>query len=510
MKKSGFLSFLCFLSLTIWGQQTLEPIDSYHKDRLWSLNPDLPSSFLPQTESAFPLRNLIRDSSKQYYLFTQKLFKEYLFEIKGDGYRIDIQPILDVSRGNDKADTNIRSLFNNTRGVAIDVNLLDKFSFTTAYYENQNRFSLYETDYYRSIGERYPNDTTYYADNAVIPGAARTKSFKVDAFDYGYAIGSVVFKPNKHLSFIGGNNLNFVGRGYRSLFLSDNSVPSTYFRTDINLKRFSYTIFRSKHINLLRRPYRTTVEAYYEQNLFSSQFLTYKPTSWLQISYFEGSKWWLGDSVTSVPVNACYYQPLPFLSQLILGKDKRLFSINGLQLEASFPSFSIYHQLALNGTSTNKAAFQLGVRLYPRNIKGLHVQLEYNNVPDRIYSASRSRLNYNAYNLPLAHPKGQSFQEAIIRVSYTYKRLYMDGKWIHYTLEDYLPNSLLVSPLNDQRTNRSILHQQIEIGYRFNPKSDLKLFVRHIFRTENTGDFQKTQIFMFGLSTAIINHYNDL
>lgn len=509
MIKSWFYLFVVLITYTGWGQQTLEPIDSYHKDRLWGLNPTIPS-FLPQPEGVFALRKTIADSSKQYYMLTQKMYKEYLVEIKGDGYRIDIQPILDVQRGNDKADTNVRTLFSNTRGISFEVDLLDKISFSTAIYENQNRFSLYESGYYNSIGERYPDpDSTYHIENAVIPGAARTKPFKGDAYDYGYAIGSVIYRANKHLIFMGGNNGLFVGRGYRSLFLSDNSVPATYIRADIQAKRWSYTILRSKHFNLLRRPFRTTVESYYEQNLFSSQYLSYKPTDWLHISYFEGSKWWLGDSVTTTKVDPSFYLPVPFLAQTLQGSDSLFYSLNGLQLETSFPDFCVYSQIALNGTKIDKAAFQMGVRIYPRKLKNFNFQLEYNNVPDGIYTAANSRLNYSAYNLPLAHPKGQSFQEAIFRLSYSFERFYVDCKWIHYTLEAYQETSLIVSPIDLNQNNRSIFHQLIELGYRFNPKNDLKLFARHLYRTENQGAYQKTQLLMLGLSINVINHYND-
>ncbi|MBU2018788.1 MAG: hypothetical protein KJ941_04000, partial [Bacteroidetes bacterium] len=113
-------SFLLILSISqgFFAQQNLEPIDSYHKDQLWNKAPET-SSFLPIPQSRFDLRNSLRDSSRQYYWITQKLFKEYLFEIKGDGYRIDITPVLNIARGKDRADSNLRSLFDNTRGVQI-------------------------------------------------------------------------------------------------------------------------------------------------------------------------------------------------------------------------------------------------------------------------------------------------------------------------------------------------------------------------------------------------------
>lgn len=516
MLKPGLL-LLLYLPFQVFAQQNLLPISSFYKDQLLAPRSNsyvLKSSFYPISEGEYNLHSLIRDSSKQYYQFTERLFKQHLFEIKGESYNMSISPILNFALGKDFEDTNTRRLFNNTRGFLVEVDLLDKFSFSTALYENQNRFTQYESTYFKSVGERYPKaiDSTYFVDNAMIPGGARTKPFKVDGFDYAYAIGNVVYAPNAHLRIMAGNNANFVGEGYRSLFLSDNSVPSIYGRADITFaKRFDYTILRSKQFNLLRRQVYNTVEAYYEAKLFSCQFLNFRASDKLSISLFDGSYWNVGDSVSSAKVDGAYYIPLPFIGGLLANNPQKVNMLSGLQINyLPIANVRLYGQMALSNWNNKSIGSQIGVRYYnPFGLKKGMLQLEYNNVPKRLYVSKNSRLNYSASNLPSAHPKGNGFQEYILRFNYSKKRWYADVKSILYQLKDYEANNLVASNYNLSAISGSIYHQQTELGYRFNKKMNLELFVQHLYRTSSLAGEAQTNAIYFGLRTGLINHYND-
>jgi hypothetical protein len=515
MKKFPFL-LIFFLASSVFGQQNLVPISSFYKDQLLAprSNPyGLKSSFFPRSEGEYDLASTIRDSSKQYYELTDHLFKKHLFEIKGEGYAMCISPVLNMALGKDYEDTNERRLFNNTRGFLVEVDLLDKFSFSTALYENQNRFTHYETNYYKSTGERYPGpDSTYFIDNAIVPGAARTKPFKVDGFDYAYAIGNVVYAPKSYLRFMLGNNANFVGEGYRSLFLSDNSVPSIYLRADATIaKRIDYTILRSKQFNLLRRPIYSTVEAYYEAKMYSSQFLNFRATDKLSISLFEGSYWNVGDSVSSKSVNGAYYIPLPYVGGLIVNNPKEVSTLSGIQMTyLPLENLHVYGQLALSNWNTKTIGSQIGLRYYsPFGLKESLLQLEYNNVPKRMYLSENSRLNYSSTNLPSAHPKGNGFQEFVLRFNFTKRRIYTDVKSILYLMKDYESTNLIASNFNLAQKTGTIYHQQIEVGYRVNRKMNLEIFLQHIYRSSSLDGEQATNALFFGLRTGLINHYTD-
>ena len=516
MIKFRFLLFLA-LPIQLFAQQNLLPISSFNKDQLLAPRKNLygvNSSFFPRSEGQYDLKTIIRDSSKQYYEIAERLFKKHLFEIKGDGYSIYVSPVLNIALGKDYSDTNERRLFNNTRGFLIEIDLLDKFSFSTALYENQNRFTQYETGYFKSVGERYPNylDSAYFIDNAMIPGGARTKPFKVDGFDYAYAIGNVVYAPKSYLRFMAGNNANFVGDGYRSLFLSDNSVPSIYGRADVTFaKKFDYTVLRSKQFNLLRRPIYTTVEAYYEAKLYSSQFLNFRATDKLSFSLFDGSYWSVGDSISSIKVDGAYYIPLPFIGGLLANNAQKVNMLSGLQMAfLPIPEVRLYGQLALSNWNSKSIGSQIGIRYYnPFGLKEGMIQLEYNNVPKRLYLSDNSRLNYSASNLPSAHPKGNGFQEYILRFNFSKKRWYADVKSVLYQLKDYEENNLIAVNFSISSETGTIFHQQTEVGYRFNKKINLELFLQHLYRTSSFAGETTTNAIYFGIRTGLINHYND-
>ena len=511
--KIGVVLLLSLLPFFSMGQQNMLPISSFFKDELFRNNRFSGSSFLPRSEGEFDLHAVIRDSSIQYYEFLDVLFKKHLIEIKGDGFNISISPTLNVGLGKDFEDTSSTRLFNNTRGFLVKVDLLKNFSFTTALYENQNRFTKYENAYYASIGERYPGaDSTYFAQNGVVPGGARTKPFKVDAFDYAYAIGNIVFKPADFVRVSAGNNSQFVGRGYRSLFLSDNSVPAIYLRGDFKISdKLEYTVLRSKQFNLLRRPIYSTVESNYEAKLFSSQFLNYQVTPQFSLSLFEGSYWNVGDSISTKSVNGAYFLPVPFAGPAIVNNENEVNSLSGLQLEYQWKDkIGFYSQLAISNWNTKSIGSQIGMRYFDAfGLTNSLLQLEYNNVPKRLYLSENSRLNYSSYNLPNAHPKGNGFQEYILRFNYTKKRFYGDWKSVFYQFKNYQEGNLIAVNKDIEKRTGQIYHQQIELGYRVNKKMNLELFVQHLYRNPSGVSQSPTNAVFLGLRTGFLNHYND-
>ena len=64
---------------------------------------------------------------------------------------------------------------------------------------------------------------------AIIPGRGIAKDFKSDAYDYPVAEAYLSYTPSKYFNFQFGNGKNFIGDGYRSLFLSDVASPYPLF-----------------------------------------------------------------------------------------------------------------------------------------------------------------------------------------------------------------------------------------------------------------------------------------
>mgnify|MGYP003401932541 CR=1 FL=1 len=73
-----------------------------------------------------------------------------------------------------------------------------------------------------------------------IPGAGYYKDFKTGGYDYFRAKGYVAFTPSKYISFQFGNDKNFIGDGYRTLFLSDDGANYFYLKLNTKLWIFDY------------------------------------------------------------------------------------------------------------------------------------------------------------------------------------------------------------------------------------------------------------------------------
>ena len=261
-------------------------------------------------------------------------------------------------------------------------------------------------------------------------------------------------------------------------------------------------------LNLLRRPFTSSAEAYYEPKAFSTNYLTYKLSNKLIVSLFDGGFWSKGDSITSKKVNGMFYNPVPFINRLVVS-DNQVFCLSGLNITYAYSNrLRFYGQLV---TSDFKSTgYQIGLRLY--NFASLNkalVQLEYNNVPSLLYLANNKRLSYSNGNLPLAHTKGNGFQEFIFRFNYEYLRFYIDLKLVVMGLNDHQNTILNAYSNNKQRISGNLQHQVYEIGYRFNRKINLQLFASYLYRQDQSTSFPNTQFFSVGIRTGLLNHYND-
>lgn len=506
----------CTFYLSVFSQQNLLPLHSFYKDQIFANKLSKPyngGSFFPVRESQYDLIPAINDSSKQYYDFTYVLFQKHLIEVSGKDFHFTIDPAIDFSMGRNLSDTILRNLFQNTRGFHVEGDFFKNFSFSTTLYENQARFNNYESAYYSSVGELYPRpDSTYLTQNAVVPGGGRTKPFKGDAFDYSSAVGYFVYAPIKNIAVTVGNNMQFVGDGYRSLLLSDNSFNAPYFRVDWALHpKFNFTYLRSRQLNLMRRPASGSVEAYYEAKGYSVNYFTYKPNEKISLSFFESGNWNRGDSITSRSANPMFYNPLPFLSGLVLKNKNEVVSLLGLNLSYQLAqNHRLYGQFALNDYDARKTAFQLGYRGYDYSGVGdFMLQVEYNYVANATYETRNRRLNNIQYNLPVAHVKGNGFQEFLVRTNYELKRVYIDLTMVYYLTDNYSATALLSIYDVMPRSSNAIFYENLEVGYRFNRKMNLMLFGSWTYRTETNTSFLGTNSFSFGLKTGLRNNYKD-
>ena len=517
------LLFVFFLFYA-FSQEILLPISSFNKDKIILLTNELNqrpffgNGIFPISENEIKNYNLTFDDSiSKYKWLRRKLFHEHFFQIKGVDYSLNFDPLVNISLGREKG-TFENSLLQNTRSFQVYGDVNNKISFYTAFFENQARFSSFETDYYKSRGELRIVNGNYVQENAVIPGSGRTKPFGDNGFDYASAMSYLRIKANDLLAIQFGNNQNFIGWGHRSLLLSDNSFNATALRIDFTYKKFNYHILKAKHLNLWRRAYTTAVEMPYEKKNYTAHYLTYRPIPNLSLGVFESTIFYREDSVFSQWMHPLYFNPLIGLNSLVFGWEnfhaKNLLGLNlAYQLGKKHLLFSqiITDQIGSEGAY----GFQIGWRSRDLfTIKNFNLHLEYNQTSNKLYSAKNKRLAYTHFNLPLAHSLGNGFQEFILRMSYSINRFYFQVQLMAYLKNQRMTNNSdlfesrkIVYDLNEQNVARL----DSEFGYLINPKTHLSIFSKMTIRKiENQIEgVSKNGILMVGLKSNLFNQYND-
>ena len=496
MKKIAFL-FLLLFAFSTQAQESLS-VHSFFRDQ------EQKPSFDRNKEAAKSKTSVLKDSNK--FSFTEKFKRafldQYLFEVHEKNVNLYISPVVNFQLGQNWLDSDGPSLFQNTRGLYVKGELLKNFSFCSAFVENQARFSDYETSFIANHGEFYPNAATQQ-QNGVVSGSGRTKPFKDGGFDYAFAIGSFLYKPLKNLEIRAGNAPAFIGSGYRSLILSDNSyqAPSIDVKYSF-LKKWSYGLRRTRLFNLIRKNAYATVEGYYQPKASALHYLTCDINTKITIGFFENTIWTMGDTITEKP-NSLYYAPIPFLGLT----QSENFSLYGFDATESVgEKVRFYQQLVLSGFDISQMGFQLGVRFYDL-LPNSMFQVEYNKVGSNLYDGATPNMSYTHYNLPLAHPKGQGFDELVIRANVSMNRFYGESKTVCYWLKNYKERGLLPMDHESAAIEDMIIHQQFELGYRINPKINFCLFGRAVLRVS---DIDPTQLLLHvGLSTNLFNSYND-
>lgn len=524
--KQLILILICIGSFQVFSQGYLPLSNYYHNeaDRLL-LNDSTGLTSFNQHQSLKPIldtrtitQKLYRSEGKYYYWITQKLFKENFIIFKGDGFWCSIDPIVDLEMGTDFSADSLKLNYWNTRGIRIQGKFLSKIAFSTSIYENQAVLPDYQTSYVNQFGEFIPNgsNTTYYQNNAVIPGYARTKPFKTTGYDFAYASGNVSFTANEYLNFQLGNGNHFIGNGYRSLLLSDFTVNYPFAKIETNFwsNKIQYNTIYALHQNLYRLHTFSTPEATYERKIGTYHYLDIAVNSHIELGLFEGNHWQRVDSLGTHQPDYLWLNPLPFMNTILKGDEANGFnSVLGLNFSVHYNTFRGYAQAVFDQGTIS--AYQVGLKFMDVVTKKLDLLIEYNHADANTYQSSNNRYNYSHYNLPLAHPYTNGFDEIIFALDYQFKRLFFHNQ-VNYSRREQSdiakarPVILLPSTSASNTSQTHIIYNQFEMGYRFNKAYNLQFVVGHLYRNETSpAEIPLTNYTYVGLKTGLKNKYLD-
>lgn len=346
-----------------------------------------------------------------------------LFEVHVKDFDLVVNPVIQFVLSKEK--DNDQSLFLNTRGLTLRGKIANKIGFAAYVTDNQERDPAYVQQ--------------WITDRKAVPGAGFYKDFKdpggVDYFD---ARGYVSFNVTKYIDVVFGYDKNFIGNGYRSLFLSDFGNSNLFLKLNTRIWKFNYqNLFMELH-NADSRVGDKLIGKKYA----AMHHLDINITKWLNIGLFEGITFGRVDHF-----EFGYLNPIIFYRSIEQQNGSFDNSVVGMDAKANVAKkFQFYGQLLLdefnlsevkagNGWWANKFAYQIGAKYIDVvGIKNLDLQLEYNSVRPFTYSHNDSVANYTHYNQPLAHPLMANFREFIAMARYQpAPKWLVQVKTIYYT-----------------------------------------------------------------------------
>ncbi len=519
-----------FLFLSMWfgragAQQNDVPLNRdiyYDIDRNGACRTStMHTGLRPIIESRADLENVMGfrvDSMRHYYYLTTKLFAEHLIEVEKEGFKLSIDPVFRFEAGRDLVETTVpnanRSTNNfNSRGFWIKADLGKDVSFQTGFYENQAILPLYLYHYTQSSG--------------VIPGQGRVKAFGRRGFDFAWAHGAISWSPRRWLNAQIGTGRHFVGNGYRSMLLSDNTFPYPFLKFSAITpdQRLQYTTINAKFQSVSdpsdRLPTGESAESlfYWRRASFKHVSVNLGPA---QLGLFEATLWHNIDSSGVKPFNSLELNPLIGLNTVLIGFGGANKQLIGLDAKVRFTDkFFAYGQFALDDPAEQRYAWQAGFQWFDVLRRDLHVLLEYNSATPFAYSSNYWRGSYSHYNQPLAGPLGAGYNEAVAIVDYG-----IDQKWWFRAQAGYATfmadtSAVTVSGSNifDTRdktgpdslaVERNRAWLDLSFAWRFNANQNTSLSVGYIARDlDPAPDQLNSHYFYVCLRTSLFNRYYD-
>lgn len=459
------------------------------------------------------------DTAKYFYDVTEKLFRDHLFIVDEDEFHLTVDPLFQFETGNDfgdvtpYADTN-RYYFN-TRGIWIKADFGKKLSFQTMLHETQALVPQY-----------------LYLDmvrDNVVSGQGRVKLTAVRRIDFGWSQASVGFAPVKWLNIQLGHGRHFVGHGYRSVLLSDHSVGSPYLQFSVRAwkDRLQYTTWHTKLQHGVRKEDRLPTGSSSE-SMFGWMRARFNHLAIqlgrAELGLFESTIFRNIDENGVMPFDALELNPVIGVNTLVHGFNGPYKNLVGVDAMVKVvDKVSVYGQFATDDPAQQRYAWQAGLHVFDLVKRDIHLQLEYNAAKPFMYMDDPVQLAYMHSGLPMAHPMGANFDEAVAILDIGFlERFRVQGK---VNLATYHEDSLitdnhgidldkpdmLTAPNVAPAQERQLTYLDLNASYLINPVTNLR-FVVGLWRRDVPGtadNFQSSYVYV-SLRTGLFNRYYDL
>ena len=443
----------------------------------------------------------------------------------GNNSVLAIDPVLDGTIG--YSSEKDKPLLSGAAGLRLQSVINNKISFDATFVGHSNQFPQYV-------------DSLIVNKHYIIPGSIAAYHRKNRRFNYADVNVNFTYTPNQHFLVSAGYGKQFIGDGYRSLFLSDNATNYPYLRLQARLWKLTYNVLYNRYEN----KYWYSVDGKSQPKYSTIHYLGINVTKKLQLSAFDEVTWLGRDTNFHRGFDVAYLNPLIYMRPIEFSIGSPDNAMIGLAFKyKAFHQGFVYGQVALDdlyiGASLdsgkqffgNKYALQLGV--WNNNVfgvKDLTWRLEWNGVRPYVYGhgvGDNISLNYTHYYQSLTDPFGANFHEFISIFNYTNKRWY-GALENQFTIRGEHPADKPASFNNGenlwggeediirfgdktlQGNKVKYFYNQLSAGYLINPKNRLSVQADATYRRRwGTGIKQSEVLFSFGVKTNLFNNYYD-
>lgn len=394
-----------------WTDLDMSPVDEYNLHSLLMNNTEWVSVPREDFTSRKPLLKVFYKT------------KANMIEVNNKDFFLAINPVIQFNQAVEPGYK--QAVFLNSRGVTLRGLIGKKIGFSSYLTDNQERGPLF---FQQKVAEL-----------RAVPGVGFYKPFKdsTNTADYFDARGYFTFNVAKFIDIQFGYDKNFIGNGYRNLFLSD--WGNSYLFAKINLKVWKLN-YQSLFMEL-EPQFTKTSDTLLDKKYAAMHHLSVNVTKWLNLGLFEGVIFGRRNHF-----EFGYLNPVIFYRHIegtigspdnaVGGFDFKANVAHRLQFYGQFlaDEFRI-NEIRHDPTNyVNKFGMQVGVKYVDAfGIRNLDLQGEVNRVRPFTYTHDDTLANYTHYNQPLAHPLGANFQEFIGIADYQpAPRWYINAKAIYY------------------------------------------------------------------------------
>jgi len=379
-------------------------------------------------------------------------------------------------------------------------------------------------------GQYFEKGTNGFDTLKVLPYCGKWFSQSEKIYFFPAITGSINYKPGNHFLFQAGYDRNFVGNGYRSVLLSENSAPYPFVKINFQSWRVNYFIMWAYLNDISDNGFTDKYGVFH--------YLDINLTRRLSIGFYESVIWWGSDANTVRGIDPAYLNPVIFFrpieysihspdnaniggnASLRLGKRSYLYG------QLYLDDLMVKELLKNSGWWGNKYAMQFGFRT--SKAYGEHqvsLLTEINMARPYTYSHTSTTLNYGTLYGSLAHPLGANFAEGVGIFRYSNHSWYMMTKIVLAKVgldtsivnlgQDIYKSYNLRNRKNDynvklwQGQKEILKWSELRFGKWLDKNKHFSLY--SVMGIYSKGSFSSKDVFFnIGLSTAIFNNERDI